>query len=57
MVDSLKRMSVLARLVLEKTKTIWECQIVSAFPVSHKAYKKMVDISGRAEFPPFELSP
>lgn len=43
--------------VMEKTKTTWECQIVSAFPISPKTYEKMIGISGRAEFPPFELSP
>jgi hypothetical protein len=41
--------------VLEKTKTTWQCQIVSAFLVHPKMYKKMIDISGRAELPPFEL--
>jgi len=41
--------------VLEKTKTTRDCQVVSAFPVHPKIYKKMIDISGRAEFPPFEL--
>lgn len=41
--------------VVEKTKTTQHCQVVSAFPVYKKIYEKMVDISGRAELPPFEL--
>ncbi len=41
--------------VVEKTKTTRICQVVSAFPVHFKIYKKMIDISGRAELPPFEL--
>ncbi|GEM_PF-173985 len=43
--------------VVEITKTPDGCQVVSAFPMRLEAYEKLVDYSGRAEFPPFELSP
>lgn len=43
--------------VLDTTKTPDKCQVVSAFLINQRTYEKLIDISGRAEFPPFELSP
>lgn len=40
--------------VIEITKTPRRGEVVSAFPVDNKTYRKMIDISGRAEFPPYE---
>ena len=41
--------------VVVETKTPDYCQVISAYPIDKKTYRKLVDISGRAEFPPFEL--
>ena len=42
--------------VLEVKKTPKGNRVVSAFPIDRKTYGKIKDISGRAEFPPFELA-
>lgn len=41
--------------VVVETKTPDYCQVISAYPIDKKTYRKLVDISGRAEFPPFGL--
>ncbi len=38
------------RVITEETKTPGKSRVVSAYPISDKAYKKLVDISGRAHF-------
>jgi hypothetical protein len=40
--------------VIEKTKTTGVNQVVFAFPINARTYRKIIDISGRAESPPFE---
>lgn len=42
--------------IIEITEKPGSCQVVSAFLMDQKTYEKQIDISGRAEFPPFELS-
>jgi hypothetical protein len=41
--------------IIEITEKPGTCQVVSAFLMGQKTYEKLIDISGRAEFPPFEL--
>lgn len=44
--------------VLEVTKTPdGKHQVVSAFPMDEKSYKKLIDISGRSDVPPLDISP
>ena len=42
-------------IIITRTKTPGVCRVVSAFPIELKTYRKLTNISGRAEFPPFEL--
>ncbi len=44
------------RVVVEETKTPGISRVVSAFPMSLKDYEKLIDISGRADIPPYESS-
>ena len=41
--------------IVETTERPGGCQVISAFLMDQKTYEKLIDISGRAESPPFEL--